>query len=137
MNTSIFEEYRLLGCDAVLSDTNLSFRRSVVSPASWYIISIPPKCRQTFTRLHIQEEIVLESYDLEKSNFTQAILIQSKYRVIHKSLRDFQPLRYSSRDGQAEGEHVNRGRYTPSFWPTLQLLDASTFGDTADFNPVI
>ena len=29
------------------------------------------------------------------------------YRVIHKSLRDFRPLRYSSRDGHAEGEHVN------------------------------
>ena len=32
------------------------------------------------------------------------------YRVIHKSLRDFRPLRYSSRDGNAEGEHVNRAR---------------------------
>ena len=39
------------------------------------------------------------------------------YRVIHKSLRDFRPLRYSSRDGHAEGEHVNRGRDTPSFCP--------------------
>jgi len=29
------------------------------------------------------------------------------YRVIHNSLRDFRPLRYSSRDGHAEGEHVN------------------------------
>jgi hypothetical protein len=28
------------------------------------------------------------------------------YRVIHMSLRDFRPLRYSSRDGHAEGEHV-------------------------------
>ena len=35
------------------------------------------------------------------------------YRVIHKSLRDFRPLRYSSRDGHAEGEHVNIGRDTP------------------------
>jgi hypothetical protein len=26
------------------------------------------------------------------------------YRVIHKSLWDFRPLRYSSRDGHAEGE---------------------------------
>ena len=33
-------------------------------------------------------------------------------QVIHKSLRDFRPLRYSSRDGHAEGEHVNRGTYT-------------------------
>jgi hypothetical protein len=59
------------------------------------------------------------------------------YRVIHKSLRDFRPLRYSSRDGHAEGEHVNRGRDTPSFCPTLQVLDMCTFGDAADVNPVI
>ena len=32
------------------------------------------------------------------------------YRVIQKSLQDFLPLRYSSRNGNAEGEHVNRGR---------------------------
>jgi hypothetical protein len=32
------------------------------------------------------------------------------YRVIHKSLRDFRPLRYSSRDGHAEEEHVNKER---------------------------
>jgi hypothetical protein len=59
------------------------------------------------------------------------------YRVIHKSLRDFRPLRYSSRDGHAEGEHVNRGRDTPSFCPTLQVLDIRTLGDAADVNPVI
>ena len=59
------------------------------------------------------------------------------YRVIHKSLRDFRPLRYSSRDGHAEGEHVNRGRDTPRFCPTLQVLDMSTLGDAADVNPVI
>ena len=58
-------------------------------------------------------------------------------RVIHKSLRNFRPLRYSSRDGHAEGEHVNRGRDTPSFCPTLQVLDMSTLGDAADVNPVI
>jgi hypothetical protein len=45
------------------------------------------------------------------------------YRVIHKSFRDFRPLRYSSRDGHAQGERVNRGRDTPSFGPTLQVLD--------------
>jgi hypothetical protein len=45
------------------------------------------------------------------------------YRVIYKSLGDLQPLRYSSRDGHAEGEHVNRGRETASFCPTLQVLD--------------
>jgi hypothetical protein len=48
-----------------------------------------------------------------------------KYRVIQKSLRDVRPLRYSSRDGHAEREHVNRGRDTPSFCPTLQVLDMS------------
>ena len=56
------------------------------------------------------------------------------YRVIQKSLRDFRPLRYSNWDGHAEGEHVNRGRDTPSFCPTLQVLNVSTLGDTADVN---
>ena len=37
------------------------------------------------------------------------------------SLRDFRPLRYSSRDGHAEGEHVNRGRDTPSFCPATHV----------------
>jgi hypothetical protein len=59
------------------------------------------------------------------------------YREIHKSLRDFRPLRYSSRDGHAEGEHVNRGRHTPIFCPKLQVLDMSTLGDAADVKPVI
>ena len=49
----------------------------------------------------------------------------------------FPPLRYSSRDGHAEGEHVNRGRDTPRFCPTLQVLDMSTLDDAADVNPVI
>ena len=31
-------------------------------------------------------------------------------------------MRYSSRDGHAEGEHVNRGRDTPIFCPSLQAL---------------
>jgi hypothetical protein len=55
-----------------------------------------------------------------------------QYRLIHKSLQDFWPLRYSNRDGHVEGEHVNRGRDTPSFCPTLQVLDMSTLGDAAD-----
>ena len=69
--------------------------------------------------------------------FISGILSPTKYRVIHKSLRDFRPLRYSSRDGHAEGEHVNRGRDTPNFCPTLQVLDMSTLGDAADVNPLI
>jgi hypothetical protein len=60
-----------------------------------------------------------------------------KYRVIRKSLQEFRPLWYSSQDGHAEGEHVNRGKDTPSFYPTLQVLDMSTLGDAADVNPVI
>jgi hypothetical protein len=59
------------------------------------------------------------------------------YRVIHKSLRDFRPLRYSSRDDHVEGVHVNRGRDTPSLCPTLQVLDMCTLRDAADVNPVI
>jgi hypothetical protein len=43
----------------------------------------------------------------------RAIKMISKYRVIHKCFRDFRPLRYSSRDGHVEGEHVNRGRDAP------------------------
>ena len=45
------------------------------------------------------------------------------YRIIHKSLRVFRSLRYSSWDGHAEGEHVNKGRDTPNFCPTFQVLD--------------
>jgi hypothetical protein len=40
------------------------------------------------------------------------------YRITHKSLRHFQTLPYSSRDGHAEGEHVNGGREPASFCPT-------------------
>jgi len=68
---------------------------------------------------------------------THSLMSPTLYRVIRKSLRHFRPLRYSSRDGHAEGKHVNRGRGTTSFCPTLQVLDMSTLGDVADFNPVI
>jgi hypothetical protein len=47
------------------------------------------------------------------------------YRVIRKSLRDLWPLWYSSRDGYAEREHVNRGTDTPNFSPTLEVLGSS------------
>jgi hypothetical protein len=60
-----------------------------------------------------------------------------KYRVIHKSLRAFRPLWYRSRDGHDKGEHVNRGRDTPSFCLTLQVLHMSTHGDAADVNSLI
>jgi hypothetical protein len=48
------------------------------------------------------------------------------YIDTHTHTQDFHPLQYSSWDGHAEGEHVNRGRDTPSFCPTLQVLDMST-----------
>ena len=63
----------------------------------------------------------------KQTSLSYNILIYFIYRVIRKSLRDFRPLRYSSRDGHVEGEHVNRGRDTRSFCPTLQVLDMSTF----------
>jgi hypothetical protein len=52
------------------------------------------------------------------------------YRVIHKSLRDFRRLRYSSRDGHDDraggGGGINRGRDAPSFcgsvWHTVGTL---------------
>jgi hypothetical protein len=58
----------------------------------------------------------------------QTDMISWLHRVIHKSLRDFRSLRYSSWDGHIEGEHVNKGRDTPSFCPTLLVLDMSTLG---------
>jgi hypothetical protein len=54
-----------------------------------------------------------------------------KYRIIRKSLRDFRSLRYSSWDGHAGREHVKRSRVTPSFCPTLQMLDMSTLGQSS------
>ena len=36
-----------------------------------------------------------------------------------------------------KGKHVNRGRDTPSFCPTFQVIDMSTLGDSTDVNPVI
>jgi len=46
------------------------------------------------------------------STITHHITVTIIYRVIHKFLWDFRPLRYGNRDGHAEGEHVNRGRDT-------------------------
>ena len=63
-------------------------------------------------------------------------MLYSQYRVIRNSLQDYRPLQYSSRDGHAVGELVNRGN-TQSFCRTLQALEMSTLGDTADVKPVI
>jgi hypothetical protein len=51
------------------------------------------------------------------------------YGVFYKSLWGFLPLWYCSRDGRTKGEHLNRGRGTPSFCPTLHVLNMSTPGD--------
>ena len=75
---------------------------------------------------------------MQRGQFCQQCFFSGHiYRIIHKSLRDFRPLRYSSRNGHTEGEHVNRGRDNPIFCPTLQVLDMSTLDDAADDNPVI
>jgi hypothetical protein len=84
---------------------------------------------------------MLHKYLLRQNNklfiSTQHIGNNWNTGLFHKSLRDFRPLRYSSRDGHAEGDHVNRGRDTPTFCPTLQVLDMCTLGDAADVSPVI
>jgi hypothetical protein len=62
-------------------------------------------------------------------------LTQVIYRVIHKSLRDFRPLGYSSRDGHAEGRHINRQRISPSFSCVLgavAYLQVSPLGGSRD-----
>jgi hypothetical protein len=80
----------------------------------------------------------IKFYYIKESYFKDMrFQIYLMYRVIHKFLRDFRPLRYSSRDGHAEGEHINTGRDTSGFCPTLQVLDISTLSDTADVSPVI
>jgi len=79
-------------------------------------------------------QCIMSDYDVVVPTDAHIVLI---YRVIQKSLRDFRHLQYSSRDDHAEGEHVSRGRDTPSFCPTLQMLDISTLGDAADVSPVI
>ena len=78
-----------------------------------------------------------ETHSNKHIRYNDGWLMQLKYRVIHKSFRDFRPLRYSSRDGHAEGKHVNRGSDTPIFCPTLQVLDMFTLGEAADVNPLI
>jgi hypothetical protein len=78
-------------------------------------------------------KITAERKQIDNENIYRTTL----YKVIQKSLRDFRPLRYRSRDGHAEGEHINGGRDTPNFCPTLQMLDMSTLSDAADANPVI
>ena len=97
--------------------------------------NLPTRTKFIKTDLKFVNSVCLfENYHLRRRGSMEYI---SLYRVIRRSLRNFRPLRYSSRDGHAEGEHVNRGRDTPTFCPTLQVLDMSTLGDAADVNPVI
>ena len=98
----------------------------------------PRIIRLLYTSFHFSEPTYsylaissVENTQIHKARNIKVIYI---YRVIHKPLQDFRPLRYSSRDGHAEGEHVNRGRDTSSFCPTLQVLDMSTLGDAAEIN---
>ena len=96
-----------------------------------------PKATNTNTHTNTICNILLLFHCNHSYTNAPQCYVYNKYRVIRKSLRDFRPLRYSSRDGHAEGEHVNRGRDTPIFWPTLQVLDMSTLGDAADVNTLI
>jgi hypothetical protein len=80
---------------------------------------------------------IQKKYNILVAFYIRGSVHREIYRVMLKTFRDFRPLRYSSRDGHAEGRHVNRGTDTPSFCPTLQVLDMSTLGDAADVNPVI
>jgi hypothetical protein len=63
--------------------------------------------------LHRTTGQYMVSAQREKTDFELLFI----YRIIHKSLRDVRPLLYSSRDGHAKGEHVNRGRHSkfPSY----------------------
>jgi hypothetical protein len=92
---------------------------------------MPPQIKYTKIKQNFNSNSYFNTREL-KSNKTLYI-----YRVIHKSLRDFRPLWYSSRDGHAEGDYVNRGRDTPSFCPTLLVLEMCNLGDAGDVNPVI
>ena len=87
---------------------------SFVLTSHFHFVSLGTKCKRCLSRCNS---------------------VTSIYRVIRKSLRDFRPLQDSSRNGHAEGKHVNRGRDTRSFCPTLQVLDMSNLGDAADVNP--
>ena len=60
---------------------------------------------------------MFETYYCNVSNFELICVLID--RVIHKSLRDFRPLRYSSRDGHAEGEHVKRATHVQRVWQEL------------------
>ena len=71
------------------------------------------------TRRHIGHEINPHIRRCEKRKIAVKIILHRIYRVIHKSLRDFRHLRYSSQDGHAEVAHVNRGKDTPNFCPTF------------------
>jgi len=59
------------------------------------------------------------------------------YRVIHTSLREFRNRLRNNQDRHGRKEHINRDRDTPSYCPTLQVLEMCTIGDAADVNPVI
>ena len=51
------------------------------------------------------------------------------YRAIHKSLRDFRTRLRNNQDRHGRKEHINREIDTPSFCPTLKVLDMCTLVD--------
>jgi hypothetical protein len=102
---------------------------SLINYKSW------PIYRQMTQRLWMVKYEI--SYFTKWTGENYLYLKLQTHGVIHNFLRDFRPLRYSSRDGHAEAEHVNKGIGTPSFCPNLQVLNMSTPGDAEVVNPVI
>ena len=50
------------------------------------------------------------------------ILVLTKYRVIHKSLRDFRTRLRNNQDRHGRKEHINRQRISPKFFFVLGAL---------------
>jgi hypothetical protein len=70
------------------------------------------------------QSVIFSTYDKRNIQHIRTLGERMMHRVIRKSLHDFRPLRYSSRDSHAEGEHVDRGRGIPSVFSNLQVLDS-------------
>ena len=62
---------------------------------------------------------------------------RAKYRVIHKSVKHFknsQQINYSTDHGNS---YADRERNSPSFLHIPQMLNVSTFGNTADIYAIV
>jgi hypothetical protein len=109
--------------DNQFGDSNLALLRTLIADC---LLRNDYSVQLIITQL---EQVVMHCYGISLQLIYGSTIYRPVclflYRVIQKSLQDVQPLRYSSRDSHADGELVNRGRGTPSFCPTLQVLDSS------------